>query len=424
MKLFHTVIAFSIFGATLASPDIGYAADKQSLSGSSTKKIIQTSPAQTIKQPLNSDITKKTIKKSPAAQGITPTNSLGSTKKTIKVSPAAQGIKPVLNSGSTKKAINISPNPAPGINTRTIRKIPQTAQANLRLRTVSTPQVIQVRRVMQQGRGLTPEVELKFNVEVTNRGDAEGHYKIVTIIPGSPREHNSKPLRVSKGENQRTTINIHSQFQLPSGSRRLPVTVKVSNLSGRKIAQRIAYIDIPELPNTRNNQRLAGGILSSQSSQPTADLGVTFNRVVIMRPMDGLAATAGAITNTLHGRTTAHVTIKNTGTERWGYPGTLNVGYSIGRLGGQQTRLNGMSGGRADLPRGLQPGESRNVELMMPRRLAGGYYYVATIHIYSDSDKSASNNKAQIEFFVEENGDVTRARGASRAFGGGRGMAR
>jgi len=273
---------------------------------------------------------------------------------------------------------------------------------------------------MQQGRGLTPEVELKFTVEVTNRGDAEGHYKIVTIIPGSPREHNSKPLRVPKGENQRTAINIHSQFQLPSGSRRLPVTVKVSNLSGRKIAQRIAYIDIPELPNTRNSQRLAGGILSSQSSQPAADLGVTFNRVDIMRQSDGLAAPGGLLTGTLRGRTTAHVTITNTGRERWGYPGTLNVGFSIGRLGGQQTRLNGMSGSRADLPRGLQPGESRNVKLVMPRRLAGGYYYVATIHIYSDSDISASNNKAQIEFFVEENGDVTRTRGTSRAFGGGR----
>ena len=117
-------------------------------------------------------------------------------------------------------------------------------------------------------------------------------------------------------------------------------------------------------------------------------------------------ATTGQWIPTRGGYTRTRVTVQNTGTERWGYPGQIYIRYRGGR-DDETYLLEGASGVRVDLPRGLRPGESADVLLEMPNALATQFYYTADVQIESEYDDNRRNSKIRAVLFVEADGRVT-----------------
>lgn len=284
----------------------------------------------------------------------------------------------------------------------------------LKLQRIGTAEVTSVRQVTYQGEGSVQYLNLVLSVEVINEGETEAHYKLVTVVPGAPRNHVSDSYQVAAGAHQRTVLRISSRFSLRSGSQRLPISVKLTNLAGREMGQLSTGVDMSSAlgalaatqPGSPSNT------LSRSSPAMPADLALANPRISIWLPPDfefgrTIAQWAGS---PAEGATYARVSVRNAGTERWGYPGRVSVRYSGGRPGAM-FQLEGAVGTSADLPRGLRPGESADVTLTMPRALNPGFYYVARLRIESDQDESAVNNTAEISFFVEENGSVTTSGG-------------
>jgi hypothetical protein len=288
---------------------------------------------------------------------------------------------------------------------------PSIANARVKLVRVRVPTVDSIQTVTIQGRGKVDVVKFNYAVEVVNEGDATGFYTINTVVPGAPSPSVSRSFSIPRNERQTKEINIQSEFALRGNSMRLPVTVKLTNPSGREMGQLSANADVTAAMTAfraRSSQRL-------ETSGGGADLAVSRPQLRINLPPGGdiPRLIAGFIDGSTRGRTIATVTIRNAGRERWGYPGKIRVRYLGGKIGDTYA-LEGATSVIADLPPGLQPGASATITLNLPRALAPGFYYTAQATIESDRDSKSTNNSVSYSFFVEDNGAITDDRDSLR----------
>lgn len=194
--------------------------------------------------------------------------------------------------------------------------------------------------------------------------------------------------------------------------------MKLTNQAGREIGELTASADMSTalagLGAASSGGGHGGGMNQVGRGMGAAalDLEISDPWVSVFLPRNTAFARtiAGWLTGSTQGSTTAFATVRNTGRERWGYPGQVRVRFSGGKPG-ELYALEGAVGHWVDLPPGLRPGESSQVSMLIPRALVPGFYYTATANIDSDRDESAVNNRATYVFFVEDDGQVTRAEG-------------
>jgi len=276
--------------------------------------------------------------------------------------------------------------------------LPKT-NARLRIAGAGRPAVLSTDHVMVQGRGRVERVELGYYISVRNPGEATQSYRIVSEVLGASRSHRSSVYIVGGGQTQRKRLEFSTDFRLASGSTDLPIVIILQNSTGHEL-DRVER----RLGMQRALTELRGPL------EADSDLAVTDLALRIDLPKDYVAVPAGlgaiAISGPTPGVTRATVTIRNAGTERWGYHASITVSIAGGRPG-RLTPLTGVSGVTKPLRGGLQPGDSNMIALEIPRAMNPGFYYTATVRLASRDDAIATNDELTYVFFVEENGRVT-----------------
>jgi hypothetical protein len=205
---------------------------------------------------------------------------------------------------------------------------------------------------------------------------------------------------------------FRTEFDARSGAD-LPVVVVLMDRGGNELTRVDRTVDLrPVLSALDQGQRLG----SSDSNQGIdrvleVDLAVTDVSVALRLPQSALVrfatkGPAGLINLGNDAATIARVTLRNAGRERWGYAGSLTIIYQAGTPGRLQP-LSGTAGVTKPIPGGLRPGESTEIELLMPELLSPGYFYTGTVTFRSRDDDNDSNNSQTITFFVEADGRTT-----------------
>jgi len=108
---------------------------------------------------------------------------------------------------------DVQPTPVPPIKPADIAedKRPSTKNSRLRLLPLGTIHAVAAEYVTVQGQSRpVTYVDLRFYVDVTNEGNVGGNYKLVTVVPGAPRNHVSELLRVEEGDKRRTVLRLRS----------------------------------------------------------------------------------------------------------------------------------------------------------------------------------------------------------------------
>jgi hypothetical protein len=273
------------------------------------------------------------------------------------------------------------------------KNLPKAQGPSGKIAGVTNPEVHSSRSVYIQGRGDVERVELSLFASIKNPGTTSRAFRIIAEVEGG-RGFRSGPFSIPAGETSRRPIRFRSDYEL--SGRELPINIVLQSLDGAELDRVPRLVSIP---NGSENMRLF-------QAQP-ADLAVEDVRIETDVSAGGLSDLRfrNGVPYKYSGHTKATITLRNSGTERWGYDASLRVHYSRGRPG-NLTRLEGANGMTRPIPGGLQPGERKTMDLEFQRGLAPGYYYTARVTISSSADQVQVNDTQTLVFFVEEGGRV------------------
>jgi len=277
-------------------------------------------------------------------------------------------------------------------------KLLGTPVPDLVLAGIGRPEVLSEENFYLQGRGQMQRVRLNFPVSVENRGEGAGQFQIVVEVDGATKLHRTEVIALPGRDHSRQFMNFTADVQLPPGGRVVQMNVILLNQSGSELARRVTSANLGAAPVDEPPPPIGADLMITDMT-----IGMKLMPAVIGQ--DG--GTEYLSTGSFHreGLTQAMVTVRNAGTERWGYRASVLVTYQAGQPG-RLTSLDGASGVTRPIPGGLQPGDTDSVKLQIPKALSPGYYYTATARIRSDDDAVASNNQRVFVFFVEEDGRV------------------
>lgn len=267
--------------------------------------------------------------------------------------------------------------------------------SNMRIAGVSVPTVSQTTQVSIQGRGRVRRTELSYFVSVRNDGSLEENYRIVTEVLGGAVIHRSPQNRLLPGKFGRQNIRFLTEFSLPAGSNQLQFNVILLDDNGVEIDRTERQADMTEALASLN-------VRAAQAVTRTRDLAVTEMILFYRRGRFDV----GPVNVVRERKIQAAVTVRNVGSERWGYPASLTVSYQMGQPGTLRP-LNGPAGITQPQTFALPPGEQTVVTYDAPDSLTPGYYYTATAQVTSRDDQNRANNSQQLVFFLETDGRIT-----------------
>jgi len=277
-------------------------------------------------------------------------------------------------------------------------KLLGTPLPDLQLAGIGRPAVLSDENFYLQGRGQMRRVRLTFPVSVENRGEGAGGFQIVVEVEGATELQRTSLITLPGRDHHRQIFNFTTDVQLPSGGTAIPMNVVLLNQSGSELTRRATSANVNAVP------------VEPTPPPPGTDLMIT-DMTVGMKLMPAVIGQDGGTeylsTGSFHrdGMTQATVTVRNAGTERWGYRASVSVTYHAGQPG-RLTALDGAAGATKPIPGGLESGQSDSVNLHIKKALSPGYYYTATARIRSSDDAVAANNQRVFVFFVEEDGRV------------------
>jgi hypothetical protein len=297
----------------------------------------------------------------------------------------------------TEKLQNTTPLPPDkkkGVDPDTITK---TSSSNMRISDVRDLAVARTTQVSIQGRGQVRRTELSYSVTVKNTGSVEQNYRIQTEVHGTATPHRSPQNRLLSGKDGRQTIRFTTEFTLPAGSNQLQISVVLLDGSGVAIDRTTRQVDMTA----------ALASLNTRPATPAArarDLAVTD---LIVFPSRG-RLDIGPVNVGRSDRFMAAATVRNVGSERWGYPASLTIRYHRGRPGALSA-MDGASGSEEAQTFAMPPGEQTVVTYIAPETLTPGYYYTATAQVLARDDQNRSNDARQFVFFLETDRRITPA---------------
>ena len=292
----------------------------------------------------------------------------------------------------TSKLDKVTPVPPvkKGVDPDTITK---TNASRIRITGVSEATVLPVTQVYIQGRGQVQRTELSYFVSVRNEGPTDENYRIVTEVHGTETVHRSPQNILLSGKNGRQNIRFQTEFTLPAGSNQLPFSVLLLNSSDAVVDRTSRQVDMTRA--LAADQMRVGRIFERDLA--VTELTVNYRR----KRMD-----VGPVNVARVRKLQAIATVRNAGSERWGYSASLTISYQRGRPGALSA-LTGPSGMTQPQTFALPAGEETVVALDAPESLTPGYYYTATAQVASRDDQNRGNNSRQFVFFLETDGSIT-----------------
>ncbi|MBT8099921.1 MAG: hypothetical protein KJO82_09230 [Gammaproteobacteria bacterium] len=278
------------------------------------------------------------------------------------------------------------------------KKLPKTQGPSGSIAGVTNPEVVSTDKVYQQGRGEVHKIELSFFASIRNPGSTSQAFRIIAEVDGG-RGFRSGPFSIPAGQTSRRPIRFQSEFEVPSGDSRLPINIILQDLKGVELDRVARIVD----PGFRDDERQ-----NAMSLARPRDLAITNIRVEMIPAQNRRPKLAelGLPSGVHPAKTKAFVTVRNTGTQRWGYHASLTVQYQQGRPDNLRP-ITGTGGLTKPIPGGLQPGEQATYELVIDRGLTAGYYYTATVVLNSRDDQVDDNDRQVVTFFVEPDSTVT-----------------
>ena len=268
------------------------------------------------------------------------------------------------------------------------KKLLEAARPKMQITEATTPEVLSVETV-NIGVGRTAQrYEFRYSVTVENSDTATKQYRIRTEISGTIRD-TSRQFVIGGGQRIRKTVRFSFNFD---GSR----IELIGFSSSGQYPVKIIVVDSTDAEHDRVARQIDFSRLSNES--PTSatvrqDLRIYRLRIDPQSPYDrGNPTKDWSIKATLR--------VENTGTDYWDDAASVTVTFSRGR-GDRLEPIDGVAGVTKPIPRDIRRGESRNIELRLPRSLATGYY-TATARLTSRDDQNPRNNMSRHEFYVRK----------------------
>lgn len=262
----------------------------------------------------------------------------------------------------------------------------EAARPKMRIVDATTPEVLSVETVRLAGNRTGQRYELRYSVTVENTDTATRQYRILTDISGTVRD-TSRQFVIGGGQRIRKTVRFSFDFE---GSR-----IELIGFSGvGHYPVKIIVVDSSNAEHARVARQVDFSRLNNASPTPATvrqDLRIYRLRIDPQSPADrGNPTKDWSIKATLR--------VANTGTDYWDDAASVTVTYSRGR-GDRLEPIGGVAGVTKPIPPGIRRGESRNVELRLPRSLTTGYY-TAIARLTSRDDQHSANNTSRYEFYV------------------------